>query len=102
RQLGTVAVQKNIGENWNGIAPLDHAMNMAQGLQQFRTLYGDFHCEIHEESRNTGSKGGPTRGFRQARCSSAACFSMPFHRDLPGWGALKVTRGSRLNPGVDA
>jgi hypothetical protein len=58
-------------------------MDVAQGLQQFRTLYGDLHCEIHEESQDADNKGGAAGGFRQAQPSPAAGFSMAFHRGVP-------------------
>src|SRR6516164_8469527 len=67
RKLGAVAVQQHVGKDRNRIAAFDHAMDMAQRLQQFRTLYCDFHREIHEGSRNADNKGGAPQGFRQAQ-----------------------------------
>jgi hypothetical protein len=43
-ELGAVRAKQNIGENGNRVAALDHAMHVAQRLQQFRTLDSDLHC----------------------------------------------------------
>ena len=42
-QLAAVGLHQDVGENWNGIAALDHAMDVAQRLQKLCTLYGNFH-----------------------------------------------------------
>ena len=39
------ALTKHVGQNWNGIAPLDHAMDVAQRLQKLCTLDCHFHWE---------------------------------------------------------
>ena len=42
-QLAAVGLHQDVRKNWNGIAPLDHAMDVAKRLQKFCTLYGNFH-----------------------------------------------------------
>ena len=36
---------QHVGEDRNGVAPLDHAMDVAQRLQQLGALDGDLHGE---------------------------------------------------------
>ncbi len=63
-------------------------MDVAQRLQQFRTLYGDFHCEIHEESRNADNKGGLIRRFRQAQPGDRRGLFHAFLQVLAGFRAI--------------
>ena len=43
RQLAAFGAQQHIGEDRDGIAPLDHAMHMTERFQQLRALDGDLH-----------------------------------------------------------
>ena len=45
-QRGAIGAQEHVGQNRNGVAPLDRAMHMAERSQQFGTLNGDLHRNI--------------------------------------------------------
>src|SRR5207344_165356 len=89
-QLAAVGLHQDVGENWNGIASLDHAMDVAR-LQKFCTLYGNFHenpapapskrplkpgATASRRSRNAkpGSKGGESARFSQGRVWGAVAY----------------------------
>jgi hypothetical protein len=44
RELGTVGAQQHVAEDRNGVAALDHTMDVAQRLQELRAFDGDLHC----------------------------------------------------------
>ncbi len=46
RQLAVARLDQHVGEDRDGVAPLDDAMDVAQSLEQGRSLYGDFHRSI--------------------------------------------------------
>jgi hypothetical protein len=46
RQAGIFGTDQHIAENRDGVAALDHAMDMAQRFQELRTLDGDLHSNI--------------------------------------------------------
>ena len=43
RQLAVLRLDQHIGEDRDGVAPLDDAMDVPKRLEQDRTLDGDFH-----------------------------------------------------------
>ncbi len=85
RELRTVGVQQDIGEDRNGIAPLDHAMDVAQRFQQFGTLDRDLHREI----RCTG--GRQTR--RTTKVARRDAFGKPGPRSTPAFSRLFTRLG---------
>jgi sialic acid synthase SpsE len=78
RKLGAVAVQKHVSEDRNRIAALDHAMDMAQGLQQFRTLNGDFHRQIRKEAETRTIRVARREAFGKPAPAAPRGFSMSF------------------------
>src|SRR5690348_15985772 len=58
-------------------------MDVAQGLQQFRALYRDFHRQIQKQAKRD-DKVGPARDFRQARPGSGAGLFHVFSQGLAG------------------
>ena len=46
RQLGMICLDQHIGENRNGVAAFDHAMDMTERFQQRGAFDGDFHVFI--------------------------------------------------------
>ena len=45
-ELALLGLDQHIGQDRDGVAPFDHAVDVAQRLQQFGTLDGDFHRQI--------------------------------------------------------
>src|SRR5262249_23916903 len=64
-----VGFHQDVGENWNGIASLDHAMDVAQRLQKFCTLYGNFHGNPAPAPSKRPLKPGATAS-RLAECEA--------------------------------
>jgi len=45
RELGALGADQHVGENRNGVAPLDHAMHVGQRSQELGALDRDLHAE---------------------------------------------------------
>ena len=74
RQLAVARLDQHVGEDRDGVAPLDDAMDVAQSLQQGRALYGDLHRNILDlrtrRRRRAARPPSPRRG--RARLSRGA------------------------------
>ena len=79
-ELALVGLDQHVGENRDGVAPLHHAMHVAQRLQQFCTL----DCNFHWETR-FGAYEQALKPRRDAK---------PAVRGMRGRGA-KVTRAAK-------
>jgi hypothetical protein len=42
--LGVFGADQHVAEDRNGVAALDHAMDVAQRFQELRAFDGDLHC----------------------------------------------------------
>src|SRR4029077_17055636 len=65
RELGALGANENIGENRNGVAPLDHAMDVGERSQELGALDRDLHAEprsMASESPGTGRRLASRRG----------------------------------------
>ena len=49
REFRPVGADEHVAENGNGVAPLHHAMDVAERAQQLGTLYGDLHRGIRSQ-----------------------------------------------------
>src|SRR5262249_6198957 len=72
-ELRFLRLDQHVGENWNGVAPLDHAVDMAERLQQRCAFDGDFHFSIRPLAwkPRRGKEGGAGARFSQGRGSWA-------------------------------
>ena len=64
RQPRVFGADQHVAEDRNGVAALDHAMDVAQRLQQLRAFDGDLHCNtrlILKMEKPGGPKGAPRR-----------------------------------------
>ena len=62
RQLGVFGADQHVAEDRNGVAALDHAMDVAQRFQELRAFDGDLHCNtrlIPKMEKPGGPKGAP-------------------------------------------
>ena len=46
RKLRVLGAQQHVAEDRDGVAPLDHAVHVAQRFQELRAFDGDLHCNI--------------------------------------------------------
>src|SRR5262249_11880231 len=92
-ELRFLRLDQHVGENWNGIAPLDHAMDMAERLQERCAFDGDLHFSIRPlawTSPKGGKEGGACLRFSQGRWRLTV--------QLPnGFGRISVPPGRREN-----
>src|SRR5450830_543903 len=68
-ELAGVGPDQHVGENGDGIAPFDHAVHVAQRLQQLCTLYGNLHGEtrfgaFEKDSKTRRNSKPTTRAMR--------------------------------------
>ena len=64
RQPGALGADQHVAQDRNGVAALDHAMDVAQRLQELRALDGDLHSNtrlIPKMEKPGGPKGAPRR-----------------------------------------
>ena len=62
RQPRVFGADQHVAEDRNGVAALDHAMDVAQRLQELRAFDGDLHCNtrpIPKMEKPGGPKGAP-------------------------------------------
>src|SRR5262249_37395775 len=102
RKFGAVAVQKHIGEDRNRVAALDHTMNVAQTLQQFRTFNGDFHRRIQKASRNATIRVTRREAFGKPGPAGPRGFSMSFYGFAGLWACGTASHQSSLSPAAGA
>ena len=48
RQPGVFGADQHVAQNRDGVATLDHAMDVAQRFQQLRAFDGDLHCNTRQ------------------------------------------------------
>src|SRR4029434_1648368 len=72
-QFAPFGFHEDVGENWNSVAPLDHAMDVAQRLQKLSKLCSNFHEKpapapsktiLNEARRQAGARGMRSRGAK--------------------------------------
>src|SRR4029077_6945159 len=71
-EFAAVGLHQHVCQNWNGVTPLDHAMDVAQRLQKFCTLDGNFHGKTrfgafkrkNQAQRQAGVRGMRSRGAK--------------------------------------
>src|SRR5262249_17905978 len=112
-ELRFLRLDQHVGENWNGIAPLDHAVDMAERLQQRCAFDGDFHVSIPPlawKRPKGGKEGGPGSSLSQGRRRQAAAvtqriwprlraaFPSERGKKLPGKAIIERASGAPLPP----
>ena len=72
RQPGIFGSDQHVAEDRNGVAALDHAMDVAQRFQELRAFDGDLHCIPARSSKMEkpgGPKGAPRHLIPESRTS---------------------------------
>ena len=99
--------EQHVGEDRNRVAPLDHAMDVAERLQQLGAFDGDLHVgprSIRElQKRSGGQKVACGGGFRKGRAArnaglSKQCQSCQASRQRPGVTRLRPSDGRSRRP----
>ncbi len=63
RQPGVFGADQHVAENRDGVAALDHAMDVAQRFQQLRAFDGDLHCITRQRWKSRAAGARQRRGI---------------------------------------
>ena len=77
RQPGVFGADQHVAEDRDGVAALDHAMDVAQRFQQLRAFDGDLHCITRQRWKSRAARKGSAAALETRKAGSGSDLIKP-------------------------